>query len=220
MRIHVSILHDRPAYPPVNTASSACDPVKLCRPCAPLWATYMTKSQLQLQLHRSVWFPHGALPFSYFISLFSSALASDLEAARRGRSQMYQGARRRWWWGFGGRHCVSANGQDLVVKADGNPRRHLCIWKTPIWNGVVYRGKIKHAVTCRQFEPLPPMLACRPFRTNCVGRVWREERSMKGWKGGGMEHAIGRFALSTGGGGGFDSPLGFQNGILDAASVV
>lgn len=31
-----------------------------------------------------------------------------------------------------------------------------------------------------------------------------------------MEHAIGRFALSTG----VDSPLGFQNGILDAASVV
>lgn len=50
-----------------------------------------------------------------------------------------------------------------VVKADGNPRRHLCIWKPPshtIWNGVVYRGKIKHAVICRQFEaPCPP---CRP----------------------------------------------------------
>lgn len=87
MRIQVSILRDRPAHPPVKTASFACDPVKLCRPCAPFWATYMTKSQLQL--HRSVWFPHGALPFSYFISLFSPALASDLEAARRGRSQMY-----------------------------------------------------------------------------------------------------------------------------------
>lgn len=55
--------------------------------------------------------------------------------------------------------------------------------ETPIWNGVVYRGKIKHAVTCRQFGPLPPMLACRPFRTNCVGRVCREESRMKGWKG-------------------------------------
>lgn len=87
MRIHVSILHDRSAYSPVKTASFACDPVKLCRPCAPFWATYMTKSQLQL--HRSVWFPHGALSFSYFIFLFSSALASDLKAARRGRSQMY-----------------------------------------------------------------------------------------------------------------------------------
>lgn len=61
-----------------------------------------------------------------------------------------------------------------VVKADGNPRRHLCIWKPPsppIWDGVVYRGKIKHAVICRQF--CPPSLLARlpPLRTNCVGRA-------------------------------------------------
>lgn len=35
--------------------------------------------------------------------------------------------------------------------------------ETPIWNGVVYRGKIKHAVTCRQFGPLPPCSPAAPF---------------------------------------------------------
>lgn len=69
-------------YCPRRNASFACDQVNLCRPCAPFWATYMTKSQLQL--HRSVSFPHGAVPFSYFIYLTSSALGTDYEAARRG----------------------------------------------------------------------------------------------------------------------------------------
>lgn len=165
-------------YCPRRNASFACDQVNLCRPCAPFWATYIPS--LSSKSTGESGFPTA--PFLFLLHLLGFFSTRDrLRSGSTGEVSDCNKGPAGGGGGGGGRYCVSANGHEVSSKptvtlgdtcAYGKPPSH------PIWNVVVYRGKIKHAVICRQFEaPCPP---AAPPRTNCVRHVCREER--KGWR--------------------------------------
>lgn len=103
---------------------------------------------------------------------------------------------------------------DLSSKADGNPRRHLCIWKFPSGSVVSIAARLSE-VTCRQFGG-PPMLRLPPLWTNYARHVCREKsRKMRrrGWDGS-------RNWTLCAVDGGFDSPWASRTGLLDAGLFI